>query len=470
MRGREDLAHASWLRVVLALLVATLSIGVRATPAPAMIVPPLVNPCDLPGADLVCDVAGDVVGGVAGAAGDFVMRGVTVWVTNAAVWVTGKVGDLIDATASPDVTAEWFRGQYRSMLSVAGVLALPMLLLAAIQALIRQDLWVLLRSAFGYLPMAFILAGAAIVGTDLLISITDDLSAMVTASLGDGSDNLLESVGQAYSGAIEDDSAEVVPLFGVFLGAIILAIGAFVLWLEMVIRDAAIYIAVFFLPLTFIAMIWPATSRYAKRLVEFLIAVILAKFVIVAIIGLASAALTNAISAEGQVFERMIAGAALLVLAAWSPFALLRLIPMMEIAAASVVSQRSSMSGAAQSAGISTPATYMRQAMDRHSRASASPASPAAAGTTYSRGESSADRFWARPPEPTSETRAESREARPSRSGATSGASSGTTYAPPRPSTSTERIPRREHPPPSPPRQTPPPQPPRDARPPDEER
>ena len=33
----------------------------------------------------------------------------------------------------------------------------------------------------------------------------------------------------------------------------------------------------------------------------------------------------------------MIAGAALLVLAAWSPFALLRLIPMMEVAAASVV-------------------------------------------------------------------------------------------------------------------------------------
>ncbi|MEX0816011.1 MAG: type IV secretion system protein [Gaiellales bacterium] len=471
MRGREVLVRATWLRVVLVLLVATFSIGVRATPAPAQIIPPIVNPCDLPGADLVCDVAGDVVGDVAGAAGDFVMRGVTVWVTNAAVWVTGKVGDLIDATASPDVTAEWFRGQYRSMLSVAGVLALPMLLLAAIQALLRQDVWILLRSAFGYLPMAFILAGAAIVGTDLLISITDDLSAMVTASLGGGSDNLLESVGEAYSDAIDDDSSGAVPLFGVFLGAIILAIGAFVLWLEMVIRDAAIYIAVFFLPLTFIAMIWPATSRYARRLVEFLIAVILAKFVIVAIIGLASAALTNAVSAEGQVFERMIAGAALLVLAAWSPFALLRLIPMMEIAAASVVSQRSSMSGAAQSAGISTPATYMRQAMDRHSRASASPASPAAAGTTYGRAESSADRSSARAPEMTHETRADSREARRSRSGAPSGAPSGTTYAPPRPSTSTERTPRGEQPsPPAPPRQTPPPEPPRDRLPTDEER
>ena len=74
----------------------------------------------------------------------------------------------------------------------------------------------------------------------------------------------------------------------------------------------------------------------------------------------------------------MIAGAALLVLAAWSPFALLRLIPMMEIAAASVTNQRASMSRAAGSAGIQTPAAYMRQAMDRNSRPSTSPANATA--------------------------------------------------------------------------------------------
>ncbi len=68
------------------------------------------------------------------------MRGVTIWVTNAAVWVTGKVGDLIDATASPDVQAGWFREQYATMLAVAGALALPMLLLAVIQAVMRQDI------------------------------------------------------------------------------------------------------------------------------------------------------------------------------------------------------------------------------------------------------------------------------------------------------------------------------------------
>jgi hypothetical protein len=396
-RSRSIRLAAATLAAVLSTVVA---VGPGTTPAHAASIP---NPCDLPGVDFVCNAAGDLAGSAAQAAGDFVMRGVTSWVTNAAVWVTGKVGSLIDTTATPDVQADWFAGQYRSMIAVAGLLALPMLLLAVIQAVWRQDMWILLRSALGYLPMAFILAGAAIVATQLLVSVTDGLSATVVQGLGGGSGNLLQSVGDAYKNALDDTSAGAVPLFGVFLGAIILAIGAFVLWLEMVIRDAAIYVALFFLPLTFVAMIWPATSRWARRLVEFLVAVILAKFVIIAILGLASAAITQTSLAQpgdGSVFERMIAGAALLVLAAWSPFGLLRLIPMMEVAAGSVVGQRAAMSGAAGSAGIHSPASYMRQAMDRQSRASTSPAYSGVPRTVYaptaSGGETSASQTTSR--------------------------------------------------------------------------
>lgn len=328
--------------------------------------------CDLPVVGNVCDAVAGAVKKVAAEAGEFVMRGVTAWVTNAAVWVTGKVGELIEKTSSPDLEASWFEGQYATMVAVAGALALLMLLLAVIQAVIRQDVWMLLRSAFGYLPMAFILAGVAIAGAGLLVAITDDMSAAVVSSLGtDQSDNLLQAVGDAYKRALEEDSG--IPLFGVFLGAIILALGAFVLWLEMIIRDAAIYICVFFLPLTFVAMVWPATGRWARRLVELLVAIILAKFVIVSILTLATAAIANTgvTESDGRTFEQMLAGSALLVLAAWSPFALLRMIPAMEIAAANVASQRSTVSAAAGSAGIHSPSTYMRQAMDRRTRHSA---------------------------------------------------------------------------------------------------
>ena len=312
------------------------------------------------------------------------MRGVTAWVTNAAVWVTGKVGELIERTTGPDLGATWFEGQYGAMVAVAGALALLMLLLAVIQSVIRQDVGLLVRAAFGYLPMAFILAGVAIAGASLLVAITDDMSSAVVSSLGtEQSDNLLQAVGDAYKSALEEDSG--IPLFGVFLGAIILAIGAFVLWLEMIIRDAAIYICVFFLPLTFVAMVWPATGRWARRLVELLVAIIIAKFIIVSILTLATAAITNAgvVEGEGNTFERMLAGSALLVLAAWSPFALLRMIPAMEVAAANVIHQRSTMQSAAGSAGVHSPAAYMRQAMDRHSRASTSGGSGGRPSTTY---------------------------------------------------------------------------------------
>jgi hypothetical protein len=374
-----------WLRPALALLLCTAVFAGPLT-APAHAQPAAIpDPCQLPLVGHVCDAVGGAATTVATAAGDFVMRGVTVWVTDAAVWVTGKVGELVENTTSPDLRASWFEGQYAAMLAVAGALALLMLMLAVIQSIIRQDVGMLMRAAFGYLPMAFILAGVAIAATGLLVAITDDISSAVVSGLGTNqSANLLQAVGDAYKNALDERSG--IPLFGVFLGAIILAVGAFVLWLEMIIRDAAIYICVFFLPLTFVAMIWPATSRWARRLIELLVAIILAKFVIVAILTLATTAIanTNLVTGDGQTFERMIAGAALLVLAAWSPFALLRMIPMMEVAAASVASQRSSMSAAAGSAGIHSPAAYMRQAMDRNSRPSTLPAYyPTTGGTTY---------------------------------------------------------------------------------------
>jgi hypothetical protein len=435
------------------------------TPAQAGIIP-VPNPCELPVVGNVCDAVSGAVTKVAAEAGEFVMRGVTAWVTNAAVWVTGKVGGLIEKTTSPDLTASWFEGQYGVMVGVAGALALLMLMLAIIQSVIRQDIDLLVRSAFGYLPMAFVLAGVAIAATGLLVAITDDISRAVVSGLGtEQSDNLLQSVGDAYKNALDEGSG--IPLFGVFLGAIILAIGAFVLWLELIIRDAAIYVCVFFLPLTFVAMIWPATGRWARRLVELLIAIILAKFVIVAILSLASAAIANTTVAtgEGNTFERMIAGAALLVLAAWSPFALLRLIPMMEGAAASVVGQRTAMSAAAGSAGVHSPAAYMRQAMDRSARPSSPRAYPTTGGTTYAHARAT-ERTNSEPPPGESGTGA--RSGPPSNSGGGTvdpttrrPSAPPTSYAQPRSSTTTEAPPTSPVPSPPPPAERPrPPEPP----------
>ena len=389
------------------------------------------------------------------------MRGVTVWVTNAAVWVTGKVGDLIDATASPDVTAEWFRrpvpldARRRRGARPADA---PARRDSGAHTSGRSGSCFGPRSATCRWPSSSPGPRSSAPTSSSRSPTTYPRwspRASATARTTSSSRSARRTAARsrttrprrcrssASSWARSSSRSE--------------PSSSGSRWSSATRRSTS---RVFFLPLTFIAMIWPATSRYARRLVEFLIAVILAKFVIVAIIGLASAATHERghQRGRGQVFERMIAGAALLVLAAWSPFALLRLIPMMEIAAASVVSSAPRCRGAAQSAGISQPG-LVHAAGDGSPLAGVSlarPRRPRPARPTAAASRAQTDSGLARRSRRT--RREPSRaNARPSRSGATSGAPSGTTYAPPRPSTSTERTPRREHPPPSPPRQTPPP-------------
>src|SRR4029079_13821432 len=181
-----NLEHSSRIRLLAAVLTFALGAYLIAGPiassaaTPAGIVP-ISDPDNLPGASTVCDAVTGTVGKVASEAGAYVMRGVTEWVTDAAVWVTGKVGQIVENTTTPDLTAGWFQGQYGAMLGVAGALAVLMLMLAVIQAVMRQDVAMLVRAAFGYLPMAFILAGVAVAAAGLLVAITDDISAGVVS-------------------------------------------------------------------------------------------------------------------------------------------------------------------------------------------------------------------------------------------------------------------------------------------------
>ena len=104
-------------------------------------------------------------------------------------------------------------------------------------------------------------------------------------------------------------------------------VGSFFVWLELLVRSAAVTAAVFFLPMILAGLVWPAAMRWTKRLIEILVALILSKFVIVAVISLATAALADP---GGGGFGTVMGAAALMLMAAFSPFAIMKLVPMVE--------------------------------------------------------------------------------------------------------------------------------------------
>ena len=115
--------------------------------------------------------------------------------------------------------------------------------------------------------------------------------------------------------------------FLAFVIAVFTVAGAVILWLELMMREAAVYVVVAMLPLAFAAFVWPARRVWALRAMELLSALILAKLAMVVVLTLGGAALEQAPSVAG-----FLAGLVLLVLGVFAPWAMLRIIPLTELA------------------------------------------------------------------------------------------------------------------------------------------
>jgi hypothetical protein len=270
------------------------------------------------------------VRGVAAAAG---LAAVVAWVTGGAHYMLQETAKQIGASSRPNLLGTWFSSAYWRVAGVAALLTLPFLFAAAIQALLRGDVTLLGRAAFGYLPLAMLAIGVAGPVTMLLLSASDELSAIVSSASGHADGSFLAHAG-VFAGAV--GGAALSP-FVTFFVALLTVAATLTLWLELLIREAAVYVIVLMLPLFFAALVWPARRVWAVRAVELLVALIMSKFAIVAVLALGGAALDHAASFS---VTSLLAGLTLVLLAAFSPWALLRLLPLHEMASAAAGGMR----------------------------------------------------------------------------------------------------------------------------------
>jgi len=252
------------------------------------------------------------------------------WVASGSAWLLGQIGAALGATTKVTLSAPWFVTRFRSMEGLFAVFALPLLIVSAIQSLLQQRASILLRAALVQLPLAAILAGAAVELTSMALAATDELSSAVASS---GSNELGSLTGSLASVLVQSTTTtgSPIPTFITMLCAAVVAVAALVLWVELVLRAAAIYVVVLFLPLALACSIWPALASWCRRLVETLAALILSKLIVVVVLVAAVGALGDQ---AGRGFATIVTGIALLVLATFAPFTMLKLLPLFEASAA----------------------------------------------------------------------------------------------------------------------------------------
>lgn len=296
----------------------------------------------------ICQATSGATGAVASAASQLagfgvgsVLDALGSWVSAGAVWLLAQIGNVLGSTTGVDLGASWFTAHYETMAALSGVVIVPLLLLGIVQSIYRQDASMLVRSVLLNVPLAILLTAVAVELVQLGLAVTDAMSAAVAHGAGLDSGHFMATVTSALTGPAAAGEPGV-PTFVVFLGGVALVLGAVMVWVELLIRAAAVYVAVLFLPLALASLAWPTISHWCRRLVDTLVALVLGKFVIVSVLSLAAGALaagtgsspSGAVGTDGGGgFGAVLGGAALLLLAAFAPWALFRLLPFLEAGA-----------------------------------------------------------------------------------------------------------------------------------------
>jgi hypothetical protein len=297
----------------------------------------LPTPCAVPVISAACDAVGTIAGGVASvpeALAGNVVEDVAHWVASGAADLLAEAGRAIFDSTSVSLAGRdnqgrpWFVDRYRVMAELAALVMAPMLLLSVLHAVFTGSLGLLGR-ALANLPIAALGTVGALTVVELLLGITDWASLRVAATIPGDARELLAGIGRVLvTPAVTVPGGGIaVTTFGVVLVAVFMAVISLVVWLELVVRQTAIYLTVLFLPLGFATHVWPALSPWLRRLIETIVALVLSKLVIVAALSLAAGALGAPAG-----FGTLVAGAGMLLLAAFAPFALFKLIPIATLA------------------------------------------------------------------------------------------------------------------------------------------
>jgi uncharacterized integral membrane protein len=298
----------------------------------------LPNPVEVIGEGL-----GTAASKAAESAFEFFMTRLATALANAASKVVDEVLAYLATSSTVSLDQGWWAGPRardigQAVVVFAGALLVLFLLVAIVQGLIRGDVGLMVRTVAVEAPVSVFAMAAITTVTGVLLAATDGVSSWVLAGAP-------ENIAGFFAFG-EPQSILSLGLFGfILIPGFILA--AIVVWIELAVRSALLYLLLAFSPLVLAVRVWPALSGAWHQLCRIGLALIASKFVISLALGLGAAALAGGgpgnLGAPGPNANDMgtqvgltvgglVMGLSLMVLAAFAPFVVLKFFPVFEAA------------------------------------------------------------------------------------------------------------------------------------------
>jgi hypothetical protein len=281
---------------------------------------------------------------------------------DAASWTIDKLSEAVKETANVDFTNPKFLQQYAVVFAASTILTLLLWLLAVAKRAVRGvPLTTALSEAIGFLWLTVLASAFTPLILYTVVSATDGVSEVLAQSTGNQTDTFFGN----FSGALEkgeDIGGGPIMLIVVSLVSIL---AAGVLWLELVIRAALLYVGALLGTVVYAGLVDKNLWGHVRRWAGIMIAVILVKPVIVIVLGLA-----GALSAEDgpDAFSAVVSGLAIILLAIFASAMIYRFVPGFGDEIANSRNNRIMQGAEGKAAAvISSPATLVAQGIKTHS-------------------------------------------------------------------------------------------------------
>ncbi|MFF9487208.1 hypothetical protein [Streptomyces sp. NPDC014676] len=281
---------------------------------------------------------------------------------DAASWTIKQLSKAVDETANVDFTNAQFRQQYAIVFAASAILTLVLWLLAVTKRAVRGvPFTTALSEAIGFLWLTVLASAFTPLILYTVVSATDGVSEVLAKATGAQTDTFFGT----FAGALEKgDDIGGGPIMLIVVSLVsILAAG--VLWLELVIRAALLYVGALLGTVVYAGLVDKNLWGHVRRWAGIMIAVILVKPVIVIVLGLA-----GALSAEDGpgAFSAVVSGLAIILLAIFASAMIYRFVPGFGDELANSRNNRLMQGAESKAAAVmSSPASLVSQGIKTHS-------------------------------------------------------------------------------------------------------
>lgn len=322
---------------------------------------------DIPGIDVPS--TGDIVGGIGGFFGGvaeeagqamigLVLSVIFGFIADAVAAITAALAPTFNGDSTTvDLSGGWFTTEGGATVTtltsvIAGSLVLVFLLLALVRAIFAGEFSAMWRASLIDVPVAFLGTAVTVVVASALLTIVDAASVSL---LGADGEQL-----SAFSEALADtERLNGAGLLGILFGLLFI-LGAVLVWIQLLVRAALIYIVIAFAPILWVTRAYPGTRNICRRGIEIAMALIVSKFVMAVSFRLGAEALRDGAATSDEAnLSAMLVGASIMLLTAFMPFAVFKVVPIVESATAASGADKAAVGAAVVGAGAAVGGTVL---------------------------------------------------------------------------------------------------------------